>query len=104
MSDTKHTPGPWKAALIGGEWNIAAPGDKYRVASLQSNIERARAGTVEANARLIAEAPAMFEMLKAMEQLVIAYLDGDVSTKTYDPIVKLAKERNALMARLQDAA
>jgi hypothetical protein len=53
----KTTPAPWKAVQMGYEWNIAAGGEKYRVASLQSNIERARNGEVAGNAHLIAAAP-----------------------------------------------
>jgi hypothetical protein len=87
---------------MGGEWNIAAPGDKYRVASLQSNIERARAGTVEANARLIAAAPETAaerdrlkkinaELLAALKAILANEVPSDAEWKAAEAAVREAE-------------
>lgn len=57
MSNTKHTPGPWNASLVyrGENWNIAASG---RLAVVECFNDDA-----EANARLIAAAPELLDLL-----------------------------------------
>lgn len=67
MSAAKHTPGPWKAVIVQREprvWGmnvVGAPGCVNTVARL--GLVDAGFGTVEANARLIALAPTMYQLL-----------------------------------------
>lgn len=73
MSKAKHTPGPWsanEATITYTQFNITAKDSFIGEVGggLQSDDE------IEANARLIAEAPTMYEALK---MVVGALKDGD---------------------------
>jgi len=68
MSKQKHTPGPWKANLyLGGAYaidRIAPNGDRLaRVATVDGALE------TMANARLIAAAPDLLEVVKKCARL-----------------------------------
>jgi hypothetical protein len=58
-----HTPGPWVAATSGPLF-VAQAGGANPIAGAFSDV-RGGHGTAEANARLIAAAPEMYEALKA---------------------------------------
>lgn len=65
MSDTKHTPGPWETSAIGHskdsiQWDVYGPDAGDMIADL-SNLPNA-----EANARLIAAAPQLYEALQRL--------------------------------------
>jgi len=61
---TQHTPGPWTAHNFGDDsWEILTA--TTIVAEVQDNLSSP--GNSEANAALIAAAPAMLEALKAVE-------------------------------------
>ncbi len=72
MSEVKHTPGPWKTEK--GYWyeahfivDISGPNQdaiaEVKACGLSS---RESVSVIQANARLVAEAPAMYEFLKAL--------------------------------------
>lgn len=74
---TEHTPGPWRAwppSAAGGKWTIDAASktpmapDK-RIATLHSGALHG-ASHAEANARLIASAPDLLALAKAMMQAI----------------------------------
>ena len=75
--ETKHTPGPWKV----GHFNDVRTADGYRsLASVSSSFEL----PAEANARLIAQAPAMLRACRmALEDLTqtVNYDEGDPQTR-----------------------
>jgi len=93
MSNSKHTPGPWKSELHEGEYLIfgATEGHQHFTA-----IAR-----YEPNARLIAAAPEMLEELEFLIERCIVmvereYVDGSTyeveNIKAYETVVKSIKE------------
>jgi hypothetical protein len=79
MGDVKHTPGPWICRqqfanrwLIEKDQGVNADGEKLvplGIASVHSTIlEVGCSGPTDANARLIAAAPALLEALKALHE------------------------------------
>ena len=62
----KHTPGPWSVVRYGGVDNLFICGDCCTLALISRGKDDSGS---EANARLIAEAPAMHEALKTFEAL-----------------------------------
>ena len=61
--EPKYTEGKWEAALEGGRWKVVAPKTKV-VASVEKSSQE------EANAKLIAASPMMFEALWGLVQLI----------------------------------
>ena len=77
---SEHTPGPWTACDNNGYsiWRITAP--KYRAESASRTIAEVVGDSAETenNARLIAAAPEMFELLSDVRRYVAdANLRGD---------------------------
>lgn len=67
---TKHTPGPWKATQFGRCWAIGPEAsDNERDDICRIGLEAAYAESA-ANARLIAEAPAMLAALREVYALL----------------------------------
>jgi hypothetical protein len=66
MMRSEYTPGPWShsGADDFGDYNIVHPADALAVAAVISNMRPPI--EVLANARLIAAAPDMYEVLKAL--------------------------------------
>ena len=95
MNDTKEkratfTPGPWEKATIGIGTNskqVVWLGEKTG-----RRIQVISTGRDEANARLIAAAPAMYEMCKLFEECV-ENIDG---LEDHDASYELAKVREVL--------
>lgn len=74
MSETKHTPGPWKVVRCNpsptsGEVMISGSNPGYL-----AEVRDCRSGDVDANAHLIAAAP---ELLDALQGLVRELSDSD---------------------------
>jgi hypothetical protein len=66
----KHTPGPW---TYPGTGNVIGGPDRQRVADVyRDNLS---ADERQANARLIAEAPAMVKALRAVTEQLAAFAD-----------------------------
>ena len=63
---SKHTPGEWRAESDG---LIVSVNDEYVIARIEKYSDQAPRDQREANARLIADAPKMYELLKAVEYL-----------------------------------
>ncbi len=82
---SKHTPGPWKAHFNGDgmeheHGDIVT--DEYLIAHVECSY--GPIGEPEANARLIAAAPQMYEALKGLfAWAVVAYLEIANSTIEY---------------------
>lgn len=99
----KHTPGPWishKAPIVGGKYGFVIQHKQHRgisIATLFPGISTDRIEEIaEANARLIAEAPAMLEALRRVMSGIEEV--GSVSTGA-------RKEITAILARIDgDAA
>lgn len=60
--EPKYTKRTWKAALEGGKWKVLTSKNKV-IASVENSSQE------EANARLIAASPMMFEALSGLVQL-----------------------------------
>lgn len=58
-----HTQTMWKAVLEGGRWQVFSS-EKKRIASVEKSSQD------EANAKLIAASPIMFEALSSLVQLI----------------------------------
>jgi len=58
-----HTEGTWKAGLEGGRWKVRSSEDKV-IASVE------KGGQDEANAKLIAASPMLFEALSSLVELI----------------------------------
>lgn len=73
---TKHTPGPWEALRAHGRkdlFYVSAKEGNLMIADVENPYaDEARAAQypLEANARLIAEAPAMLEALREIEAAI----------------------------------
>jgi hypothetical protein len=78
---SKHTPGPWNVRFDGKHFNIDATptGDKPEGQSFF--IGYSGMADSEANARLIAAAPEMLEMLKGAAKTMRQILRGDMMAK-----------------------
>jgi len=61
--EPKHTLGNWKATLESGIWKVRSS-DSTTIASVEKSNQD------EANARLIAASPMMFEALSSLVQLI----------------------------------
>ncbi len=59
----KYTSGTWKALLEGGRWKVQSSENKV-IVSIEQNSQD------EANARLIAASPMMFEALSSLVELI----------------------------------
>ena len=72
MNTTKHTPGPWvvkdRDTVVGPQGNVVAECCGYSVQA--TDKDQVRQGGREANAHLIAAAPAMYEALKYLVHLI----------------------------------
>ena len=81
MSQSKHTPGPWKVCDCGNC-------DQTQVITLNGKIEAQN----PMQARLIATAPELLEIAKAYRNLLktMAHTDGEIRTYTHilDTIAK----------------
>lgn len=62
MSDTKFTPGPWRAVGHEDAWQVVAAGDLGLVAELPMGWNESE-GDVRADAHLIAAAPDLYDTL-----------------------------------------
>ena len=70
-TNAKHTPGPWKPLQApldcGGYWWIQSPAD---IEGCRDLATISRHFSTEANARLIAAAPDMYEALKYAKEII----------------------------------
>ena len=66
MTETKFTPGPWKAMLAGKELDSAFILDSNERAIASLYHEKNNLKTMYSNARLIVAAPEMYEMLASI--------------------------------------
>jgi hypothetical protein len=76
MTNTKHTPGPWSAHYNNEGLTVFSP-DNVTVAYV--DYDECEERPVEANAHLIAAAPAMYEALKDLLGELGDLHDGSIS-------------------------
>ncbi|MGZ9981521.1 hypothetical protein ACXXCT_08635 [Bordetella bronchiseptica] len=85
---TRHTPGPWKCQLAksgSGRLQVSGPrGEQIAI------LWRSSKDTTEANARLIAAAPEMFEALSVLYAVAAEQLGDDWAAVT-DAAAVIAK-------------
>lgn len=92
--EAKHTPGPWEVTPTLGETAITIPHEKAgiaydRVCSVSPHI---RIGDFEANARLIAAAPEMLEILQKLDAYHNLYVSMNDRAQIKSVIAKATKE------------
>jgi hypothetical protein len=93
MSETKHTPGPWEIRFFVERDELQSPiGEMLYITSAMGQIPIARTDSsnigYEANARLIAAAPEMYEALKKL----VEHCPADRPSKDWaDSINAIAK-------------
>lgn len=95
MSETAHTKGPWifYADLPNTDpnWHIITTENKFRIVA-NIHIEPGNAMD-EANARLIASAPELFDALKAFIAAEQGVGNPELSIKAYDRICEAALKK-----------
>jgi len=85
--EVRHTPGPWHACVDeDGVWCVAPGAD---CGSRESFV--AQIGTDEADARLIAQAPPMFEALRAIREANLS--DGNQGHREALELVKAVLDK-----------
>jgi hypothetical protein len=107
-----HTPGPWEICdpsegremaqsipirhkWLGGQYTVCRVGNNYRSAPL--NVDRQR--TIDADARLIADAPALLAMLRKITDEYASLMDsGDCGPCQAHEVAEI-NEARALLAR-----
>lgn len=72
-----HTPGPWSADKWAPGWTVSAPESRYSVCHLED------CNNAEANARLIAAAPDLLQLLGDLGQWLETHLaQGNINAGT----------------------
>jgi hypothetical protein len=116
----QHTPGPWRVeegtTLVWGACNeddLSSYGMGYPVAEARvqlghpSPLARSfRADEAEANARLIAAAPELYEALKVAEDAIRSYDGGDPTTETgwkNDELLQVWLTIDAALSKVEEA-
>lgn len=115
VSDSKHTPGPWKAGVgVDGEadrWGVwAAYGNRqWHIATVENGAPGDTLETEAATAHLIAAAP---DLLAACEALLEASRNlrgefvctGDITARTLEPMFEADDEAQAALAKAKGAS
>lgn len=91
-----YTPGPWRVDKRARCRIVAGDDDTIASAARQSSLVDQH----QANAALIAEAPAMYEALKRISKAISDGLDHSRDVAVLERCIKLAK---AAVAKVQDA-
>jgi hypothetical protein len=82
-----HTPGPWKRATLGGETRLPRPIWAYVLEANGSEIDQSN----DANARLIAAAPALLEALELCWEFIATECAQETWHKKVHDAIALAK-------------
>ncbi len=85
MTDSNHTPGPWRAGQD-GNMRVYGPDNSQEHSGLIASVYKGRA-----NARLIAAAPELLEALEA----VAAWMPGDWDLAMTPPLNAIARQIRA---------
>lgn len=101
MSTRPWTPGPWEAKKSLGKTGVSTSDDEWRISDLGIGVWGSAPEEANANARLIAAAPELYE---ALENLVIqTRCDSEWEHRAYCAVLKnkpcdcgLAQARHAL--------
>jgi hypothetical protein len=96
MSESRFTPGPWRAEGPDDfrDFNILHDGDSLAVAAAVSNMRSL--DEIEANARLIAAAPDLIEALEDLKrELVLSDVDLDYIESHFRPWLNKAESAAA---------
>lgn len=120
MTNAQHTPGPWwPSQNTAGAWCVLTYRDHQTPheagaiasaygASICSNIgdhtEQRTRGNEAANARLIAEAPAMLEALRTVSGKIGSYHDAETASSRAHIISDIEASVSAILARIDGEA
>lgn len=79
-----HTPGPWRQDGTCVVWAAPTTGNEYLIAQMgePGEPDQGHSAEVDANARLIAAAPDMYEALKAISECTLTSCTPCVETAT----------------------
>lgn len=88
MTNTKHTPGPWSAHYNNEGLTVFSP-DNVPVAYV--DYDECEERPVEANAHLIAAAPAMYEALQAMLNGILFTRGASMSEDRWQTLTTIAR-------------
>jgi hypothetical protein len=96
----RHTLGPWSVdpLRIGTRWNVGTEDTDVALASQLIGDDKPQTQR-SANARLIASAPEMWEMMASLSELVSEYRHASPNL-FYARIDALAKDARAILARI----
>ena len=95
MSKPAWTPGPWVVGSDGRRLTIRATAEGYEIATVHRWVPPFD-DSYEANARLIAETPAMAEALADLIE-VVDYIERTYGSRFYSPTLNNAR---AILARI----
>ena len=102
---SKHTPGPWDIELFNDKWLVFADADceVHEFAAVYSTPSCRLPDEAEANARLIAEAPTMLDLLERIGERCIRENPDNVSERyAIEPDIDpdMVEEILALLSKL----
>ena len=101
---TKHTPGPWRTCFTGTGWTINYDGPDHHWLIATVN-ETPYIGHHGANARLLAEAPAMAEALRILERCALTAAEALRDRGLNEPArdcYNAARDARAILARIDN--
>ncbi len=98
---TQHTPGPWQYGFEGGTVAFILEADGTTVAKLSTTENSTAHRSLPANARLIAAAPDLLNLVKGSRQLVQDKLDSGYDIEYWQQILS---EIDAAIAKATGAA
>lgn len=101
MSESKHTPGPWRVNSLGPA-RIIYDGSRegWAIADVKTYHGRHAAGQAEANAHLIAAAPDMLESVKRMRWLCSELHAGNSFSR--DDLLRWLEEADSAIRRAEN--
>ncbi len=106
MSEAKHMPGPWEAVRMRHGWHIGSryPGGACSIAAIANHDDTDSSGhpRQEANARLIAAAPELLDVVKKLVECNPLY--NVVTWAEWDEMIRDAKAAIAKATGVQEAA
>lgn len=98
--NTKHTPGPWRQKILDRNYrDICTPeGDTVAIVERYMDSEGNERKWANANARLIAAAPALLEALTKLTNIVECLAVNDAQVKMFDWDNVVSEARASLSA------
>lgn len=101
---TQHTPGPWNVAAVNGIYDAG----KFRIEHQHFGAHPIAHTDTAANARLIAESPAMFQVLEkladTLDDALLTHIFDDPEEAAESDEMRLILEARAIRARVKGEA